>query len=386
MGEQIKNMMVGFVMIAACAFTIALIFFLKPSEGDKGKIYYVRFSNISGIGEGTRVLFAGRPVGEVTSISEIYDARKQPSDSQGRTYFYQLTLSVDSSVTIYSTDEIAIQTTGLLGEKSIAIIPKAPKANVIPHVIEGGPIYAESSDPLETVMSELSELANEMETTFQHINDLLQQNKETITGAITSLKSTLDQADIAITEFNQSDLIKTATQGVSRFNSAMNSVDQALNTLEQEKFFPHIANVASSLSQGEGTLGKLIVQDDMYLKVSGLLSKANTMMNDINQYGILFHLNKTWQRERLQKITLLHSLDTPQSFKNYFTEEVDSVNLALQRLSLLLDKAEKNPEKEKIFHNAAFVQDFAEFLQEVTSLAENVKSYNEQLQETASGQ
>ncbi|MBM3198394.1 MAG: MCE family protein [Chlamydiae bacterium] len=383
MGEQIKNMMVGFVMIAACAFTIALILFLKPSEGDRGKTYYLRFSNINGIGEGTRVLFAGRPVGEVTSIQEIIDARKQPSDDMGRTYFYQLTISVDSSVTIYSTDEISIQTTGLLGEKSIAIIPKAPGKNVIPQAVGTEPIYAGSSDPLETAFSELSDLANKMQSTFSYLNDILEENKETISGAITSFKSTLDQADQALTQFNQSGIIEEAKQGITKFTSAMGRVDTSLQELEQGQFFPHMADIARALSQGEGTLGKLIVNEDMYLKFSALLSKANTMMNDINQYGILFHLNKTWQRDRLQRVTLINSLDTPETFKEYFTQEVDSVNLALERLSLLLDKAQTSPEKQKIFQNSAFTQDFAEFLREVNALADHVKLYNEELQEVS---
>jgi hypothetical protein len=102
MGDQIKNMLVGLLMIAACAFTISLILFLKPSVGDAKKTYYVRFSNINGIGVGTRVMFAGKPVGEVVAVDEIYDARKQPSDTLGRVYFYQLVLKVDSSVTIRS--------------------------------------------------------------------------------------------------------------------------------------------------------------------------------------------------------------------------------------------------------------------------------------------
>ncbi|MBS0628433.1 MAG: hypothetical protein JSS09_09515, partial [Verrucomicrobia bacterium] len=96
-------------------------------------------------------------------------------------------------------------------------------------------------------------------------------------------------------------------------------------------------------------------------------------------YGILFHLNKTWQRERLQQITLLNSLNTPASFKEYFEQEVQDVNLAMSRLSMLLEKVEKNPQKEAIFKNGQFTKDFAEFLREVDTLAKNVRLYNEEL-------
>ena len=90
MGDQIKNMLVGLLMIAACAFTISLILFLKPSVGDGKKTYTALFSNINGIGLGTRVTFAGKPVGEVIELDEVANARKQPFDKSGKIYFYQL--------------------------------------------------------------------------------------------------------------------------------------------------------------------------------------------------------------------------------------------------------------------------------------------------------
>jgi phospholipid/cholesterol/gamma-HCH transport system substrate-binding protein len=115
--------------------------------------------------------------------------------------------------------------------------------------------------------------------------------------------------------------------------------------------------------------------------VTSLFTKADTLMNDINHYGILFHLNKTWQRQRLQQITELNALSTPAAFRSYFEQEVQDVTLALSRLSLLLEKADQSPDKERIFENKQFAKDFAEFLREVNNLSKSVKEYNEQLVE-----
>ncbi len=72
-------------------------------------------------------LFAGKPVGVVAAVNEISHAREtQPSDELGRLYFYQLTLKIDSKVHVYSTDQITLQTSGLLGEISIGITPRTP--------------------------------------------------------------------------------------------------------------------------------------------------------------------------------------------------------------------------------------------------------------------
>lgn len=393
MGDQIKNMLVGLVMLAACAFTIALILFLKPSVGDGKKIYEVRFSNINGIGDGTRVLFAGKPVGEVTNVVEIVDAREQPSDEVGRVYFYQLTLKVDSSVTIYTTDQLSIQTTGLLGEKSISINPVAPAKNVIPKLVGKDPIYASSSDPLETAFIELSQLADQMEGTFRYLNTWLDKNGDNLASAVNSFKVTLDEAAKTLLSVNESGLIYDAKNGLASFASTMNTIDISLKEMHDGKFFTNatemvsrlnetsasVQKITDSLASGKGTIGKLIEEDGMYLRITALLSKADTMMNDVNHYGILFHLNKTWQRERLQKITLMSSLDSPDAFKSYFEKEVEDVNMAMARLSMLIDKAQRSPQKQAIFKDKQFTKDFTEFLQEIDDLANNVKLYNEQL-------
>lgn len=393
MGDQIKNMLVGLLMIAACAFTISLILFLKPSVGDGKKTYYVRFSNINGIGIGTRVMFAGKPVGEVVSVREIHDAREQPSDSLGRVYFYQLVLKVDSSVTIYNTDEIAIQTSGLLGEKSIAIIPKTPPKGVDPIPITDQPVYAQSVDPIENAFVELSELANDMEDTFRYVNQWLDKNGDLVAEAIQSFKNTMDQTEQAISDINTSCIIQEAKQGVTNFTQAMARIDDSVAELQKQQVFSNIGDtvkeiksasisinqVMGNIAAGKGTLGKLVEGDDTYLRFTAILSKIDTLMNDINHYGILFHLNKAWQRQRLQKVNLMNSLDSPAAFKNYFEKEIDDVNTAMARLSMLIEKAQQEPDKENILKNKQFNKDFAELLRDVDELADNLRLYNEQL-------
>ncbi len=358
MGDQIKNMLVGLLMIAACAFTISLILFLKPSVGDGKKTYTVRFANINGIGVGTRVMFAGKPVGEVVSVHQVSEARKNKADEDGHVYFYQLELKLDSSVTIYNTDSVGIQTSGLLGEKSIAIVPKIPAKGVIPKPIGKEIIYAQSTDPLEMAFTELSNLADEMEGTFRYLNKWLNQHGQMMAEALHSFKATMDQAEHALQTVNDSKIIQAAKQGID-----------------------HFSDVMGDISSGKGTIGKLVVEDNMYLQLSAILSKGNTMMNDINQYGFLFHLNKTWQRGRLQRATFLSALDTPASFKNYFQNEVDDINTSMERLSMIIEQAQSAQNKDKIFRDNQFSKDFAQLLKEVEQMSNNLKLYNEQLED-----
>jgi phospholipid/cholesterol/gamma-HCH transport system substrate-binding protein len=90
-------------------------------------------------------------------------------------------------------------------------------------------------------------------------------------------------------------------------------------------------------------------------------------------------LNKSWQRQRAQRITQLNALDSPQGFKRYFENEVDDINVSMSRLSLLIDRAEVSPERDAIMNNYQFLKDFRELLRLSEELSDNLKLFNQQL-------
>lgn len=395
MSNQLKNILIGIFLISGIAVFVGFVMFLRPSVGDEKQTLYVRFANINKINVGTRVLFAGKAIGQVTKIEPIYQAREtQPTDELGRLYFYQLTLKIDSNVKVYNTDEILIQTSGLLGEKSIAIVPKlAPKGIVTERLTDKTPFYADSIDPIENTFSRLSDIGEKLEGTIDIIKSWLEENKDHLAHAVTSFGSAMDQIDCAVAQVNTEQLIPQIKQGAVHFTSSMQQVDQALSQMHRDGVFtnmgPVVANfkaasasfnkISQDISNGNGTLGKLVNNEDFYLRLNAILSKADTAMNDINHYGILFHLNKNWQRMRTKRLTTLNALDTPAGFKTYFQSEMDQINTAMARLSMLIDKAQQNPEGEKIIENPRFKQDFSDLMRYVDEMSDNLRLYNEQL-------
>ncbi len=324
MNEKMKNILVGLFTTSAVTIAIAMILFLEPKIGDGKKTLRVRFANISGIVVGTRVAFAGKPVGEVLHIREIPDARQYP-DSLGRVYFYELTLKTDSSVEVYDTDEIALRSLGLMGEKSIAILPKAGASpTLITHQI----IYANSVDPLENTFTQMTKVANRIEEAAGHLDSWFLVNRDALT-----------------------DVVKTA-------HGAMSGLEDSLR----------------KIASGQGTIGRLVARDDFYLHLSSILSKAETLMNDINHYGILFQYDKHWQRSRMKRANILKSLETPQEFRCYFEQEIDSITTSLGRIASLMEKVNETEESRLLFK-----KEFASLLKNVQSLTDSIKLYNEEL-------
>jgi len=123
----------------------------------------------------------------------------------------------------------------------------------------------------------------------------------------------------------------------------------------------------------------LITSDDLYLRILNITSKIDTLMNDVNHYGVLFQYDKHWQRTRKKRANLMTALNTPGEFKDYFEEEVDSINTALSRISMLLTQAEEKDEKVRIMNSECFKRDFVDLYKRVDGLSDSLKLYNEQL-------
>jgi phospholipid/cholesterol/gamma-HCH transport system substrate-binding protein len=399
MTDRIKNILIGLFVTGAIAIMIALVLFLKPTVGDGKKILNVRFTNISGISVGTRATFAGKPIGEVTHIRELPKARDM-ADEQGRIYMYELTIKLDSSVDVYSTDEIAIKTTGLMGEKSIAILPKASPKGLPSQIITSQVVYANSTDALENTFNQVSRVANRLEVAVGRLDTWFEENQAYVTNALRSFGGAMGQVEGILGLIDAEKLVPAMRESVGLINENMNLVktsledDQLLHkfaSLTQNlddatlafntdgaQALRNLNQISRDIASGSGTVGRLISGDDLYLRVASLMNKGETMMNDINHYGILFQYNKQWQKARTRKANFLKALDSPQEFRNYFEGEVDSMTTSLGRLSELMDRA-GSEQRAKIIQSEAFKRDFATLMRQVQGLTDSIKLYNEGL-------
>lgn len=394
MNKSIKNFLIGLFLLGAIGIFVGLVMFLRPKVGDGKQTIYLRFSNINKINVGTRVMFAGKPVGVVAAVDEIYHAREtQPSDELGRLYFYQLTLKIDSKVHVYSTDQISLQTSGLLGEKSIAIVPIAPPKGAVPEMLtEKTPVYAASVDPVENTFNRLSDIGEKLNETVDVIKDWFEGNQGNITQAVTSIGSAMTQMDTLTRSINEHQLIPQMKEGSAALTASAQKIDSALAQMTQDGVFenlgPTVNNLKSvstsfdkicqDMAAGQGTVGKLIQNNDLYLRMSAIMSKLDTLMNDVNHYGVLFHLNKGWQRTRVKRMSALNALETPSSFKSFFETEIDQINTSMARISMLIEKA-KTDDNQKVLESGSFKENFAELMKQVTEMSNNLHLYNEQL-------
>ncbi len=399
MTDRMKNILIGLFVVGAMTIMISFVLFLKPTIGDGKKTLAVQFTNITGISVGTRVTLAGKPVGEVVHIQELPHAREEADDA-GRIYLYQLTLKVDSSVDVYSSDEIAIKTTGLMGEKSIAILPKVPLNDKPAELVSHQVVKANSTDALENAFNQVSRVASRLEGTVGRLDTWFNENKKYLSNAVQSFDGAMGQIDAVLGLVDAEKLVPAIRQSVDLLSdnlklvrsgldddkllhkcaSLADNLDIAANAFNNEgvSTLRNIHQISRDVASGSGTLGRLIVSDDFYLRLASVMSKGETLMNDINHYGILFQYNKQWQKGRTRKANFVKALDTPQEFRNYFEGEVDNMTTSIGRLSELLERA-GTEERSRILQSEAFKRDFAALLRHVQGLTDSLKLYNESL-------
>ena len=70
------------------------------------------------------------------------------------------------------------------------------------------------------------------------------------------------------------------------------------------------------------------------------MSKAETVLDDMSHYGLLYQNDKRWQRLRARRANLVTRLSEPQEFRNYFNDELNEINTSLSRLSHVIYETE----------------------------------------------
>jgi phospholipid/cholesterol/gamma-HCH transport system substrate-binding protein len=383
MANQLKNMLIGLFVIIASFLIIGIILFIKPSVGDGKQIIKVRFSNINGINIGTPVTYAGKTIGEVGDITQVASAREQAVNEFGQVYPYLLTLKVDSSYTVFTTDEITVQTQGLLGEKYVAIIPKPLKPGQVTRIISSKDlIYADANDLLESAMNEISTLSLKIEEALDVVINWMHKYGDSLGSAIHSVDVTIAEAGKTLSDFNKMGIVKDIKSAIQNFSNTFGSVGNVIESLKNDAFFDNLSKIStnvnsitSSIKSGNGTIGRLVNDDGLYLQINALMTKANHLISDINQYGLLFQYNHQWQRTRSKMMQEASQIKDPKAFQAYMDSQVKLISTTLDRMSILTNKLTS----EKATENPRFQKEFRELMKQLENVSETIKLYNQEL-------
>ncbi len=426
MPASIKNVLIGIFVFTAAAIIVFMLLFLHPSVGDNAKTLRVRFNDIDKVNVGTRVTFAGKPVGEVVSITELPDARTSRQAKNGEIYVYELVLKVDSGVEVFNSDVILLRTSGLLGERNVEINPQPLKEGEKLINVEDQILYAAIAASVEDTMKEISQVAQTFGMLLQDFHLVMEDIKKeavvakvaqavdhvvNITQALdqperwhqlidnlghlsTRAKASWDQFDASLQNvygltdkaYKSWPTVDASLQNVYHLTDrASHSFDKVDQILEETYAAAHQADLLAEKANylidytaaGKGTVGQLLVGNEFYLRLKSILHKGEVVMDDMNRFGLLYHLDKRWQRLQGRRLGLLEKLSCPNAFAKYFNNEMDQISDSLSRVSSILNDSGSCPEF--LLSNPQFSNRFSELLRRVENMEETLKIYNEQV-------
>lgn len=229
--EALVGMMVlaGFVLLSFIVFGISGIYAFRPGYQLNATFHFVGI-----LDRGSPVRYAGVKVGEVKKVEVVEAVGDEPAN-------VRVTFFVVNGVKIFENDKISVQGTHIMSEPHIAIFP----------VSEGGRLLKNGDtvrgiDPIP-------------------MDDLIRQGKE-IAGKINAFMANLEKSLGGFDEEMVHQFFKNSSELVASLNQIMEGNEQEVRNglVNLNKATNELHVLLEKVNRGEGTLGKLVVEDEIY--------------------------------------------------------------------------------------------------------------------------
>jgi len=234
-----------FVFTGLLLFAIALFMIGERRLAFAPKlVIYTEFSNVTGLQPGALVRVSGATAGSITDITP-------PADPDGK-FRVRVEITEDLHQLVRADSVAAIQTEGLVGGTFLAI---STGTSGTPLVAAGSTIPSREPFLLADLFQQLSDTIGKMNAT---IDDLGAGIKQTLA----SVDTTVGSANALIEDV--SDDVRTLASSSARITS-------------------DAAQIAEGIRKGEGTIGRLVKDDELYQRVTTLARNAEEIASDTRQ-------------------------------------------------------------------------------------------------------
>lgn len=232
--------LIGLILLTYMTFKVGGFAFLQ----EEGYRLNATFPSASGLDKRAPVRVAGVEVGKVESIELVEDGAK-------------VTVKIDSDVKIKKGGYAAIRSEGLLGDRFVEIVPG--KENEVWK--DGETLSIQEAPPdLENLMSRFSVIAEDVKAVTASLREVLgsAEGKQ-------NLKEVLENAKGLAKGIN--DWVQRNQEPLGR---SVANFEEFSKTLKEQgnELVERLTRMAQKMERGEGTLGKLINDDEAYEKLT----------------------------------------------------------------------------------------------------------------------
>ncbi len=270
----------GFIVLAVMTVTVGKFHLGKEA----GYRVYVLFDSAAGVVQNSPVRIAGVHVGKVEGISLERGQAK-------------VALRIPPDVQIYEDAKAYLRSEGLLGERYVEIFPgseEKPKLSEEGFIQQGAPPAS-----IELVLSRLSGIGDDFKGVLKPLGQLLKGIDPEKVGQLVSNFETFSRdlphlaADARETLGNFRDISATVQRGEGTLGKLIND-DEAYQ--DARATLANLRHLSEKLERGEGVLGKLITDDELGHEVEKTIKKVQDAaegvreQNPVTALGILLGL------------------------------------------------------------------------------------------------
>jgi phospholipid/cholesterol/gamma-HCH transport system substrate-binding protein len=288
-----NELKVGFLALLAFLILYFGFNFLKGNDiFSSARIYYVEYDNVDGLMVSNQVMVNGIEVGKVKKV-EI-----QPSKANK----ILVTLRLSQDIVIPDKTVAVLSDGALLGGKIIRLRLEG-KGNLAEDSFLKGEtevgvtaLLKERAIPVianaDSLLVSFRQISNKFDHTGTYLNTLLKTSNETVSNINGSVNGIVadNKANIAQISSNMktlsTDLIETEKQ-LRPLLSKFNTVADSLNALKIGKTLKEVdatvislKKIVQGLERGEGTAGKLIKNDSLYLGLNKTIVDLDKLLLD----------------------------------------------------------------------------------------------------------
>jgi len=282
-----KLSIVGIVVfLSVCVFFYGIRFLQDESFQKSNFIFNVVFNDLQGLDISDDVRMLGKRIGRVTGTKII-----------GEKIAVELTIDNSFAFKIPIDSKIEITQTDIMGSKFISIYPGKDNDKFI---LDNETIAGKNAE-VASLTKDIGDVANRLNQTFGN------EQKEQIVNTISNIESATEQLEQFIS-LNKDIISNDDKQSLSNIISNIDDISENLNNLldgEKNKLSNSIDNfnlfmekmpsisseidgilidvnsVVKNLNSGEGSLSKLLNNDELYDNINGLVLDARSILDDV---------------------------------------------------------------------------------------------------------
>ncbi len=263
--------------------------FLKNSDLlNTSKVFYVKYDNVAGLASSAPVTINGLAVGKVVNIDF--------ADNTGKLV---VKFSVEKDFQFSKSSMVQIYSSGFIGGNNLGIIPNmesnvmAVSGDTLKGEIQAGMIdgIIEKFDPLEkSLMQTLSEL----DTVLKGVNEVLDEDtKASLRSSIASLNQTMTSFKGASRNLNSllgenkekmSNTLSnfdTTAQNFAKLSDSLAQINIGALATSLETTISKLNGIAEGIDNGDGSLGKLLKDEELYDNLTGASSQLEQLLEDM---------------------------------------------------------------------------------------------------------